>query len=124
FGEGFNKLSINIFNGIRENEWIDAGQYGMVRAKKGKYSKVEMLLRDRNLHYLQNSGFSIGQGKQVEFPFSIRVGNNLMVLTRVGKEDSKNYNNLLSEGQTIPKGVTAVYERAEYTGDYKQWKGA
>lgn len=118
------KVTINIFNGIREEEWVDAGQYGMIRVKKGKYTKVEKVLRDRNLSYLRGAGFSTTADSQIEFPFSINVFGTLYTLSRVGKMDAKNFNTLLSEGETIPKGVSAIYEKAEYTGDYKQWKAA
>ncbi len=118
------KVSVNIFNGIRENEWVDAGQHGMVRVKKGKFSKVEKVLRDRNLSYLRSGGFNTTVDSQMEFPFSVRIGNQLYTLTRVGRQEAKSFNTLLSEGETIPKGISAVYERSEFTGDYKQWKAA
>lgn len=118
------KVSVNIFNGIRENEWVDAGVHGMIRTKKGKFSKVEKVLRDRNLSYLRSGGFNTTADSQIEFPFSVRIANQLYTLTRVGRSDAKSFNTLLSEGETIPKGVSAVYERSEFTGDYKQWKAA
>jgi len=118
------KVTVNVYNGIRENEWIDAGVHGMIRTKKGKYTKVDKILRDRNLSYLRSGGFNTTVDSQIEFPFSVRVGAQLFTLSRVGRADAKSFNTLLSEGETIPKGVSAVYERSEFTGDYKQWKGA
>lgn len=118
------RVTVNIFNGIRQDEWVDAGEHGMVRVKKGEYTKVEKVLRDRNLSYLRKSGFTTTPDRQVEFPFSIRVGNTLFTLSRVGRQNAKNYSTLLAEGDIIPKGVSAVYERSEFTGDYKQWEAA
>lgn len=117
--EADNTIKINMFNGIRP---VGVG---------GKFNAVEKLMRDQNWFYLNRLGFQFGEGKSVQFPYSIRYGKDGQLYTlvsverRLPGEEHKmgkvSMDQMLSEGEYIPSGVIATYTIDSLKGSRQQF---
>jgi hypothetical protein len=123
-------MSVDIFNAIRTKEKAINTQGIAIEGfkKTGKYDATEKALMTKNIGSIEASGFNTttaGKKTEIEFPYSVKVNGSTYQLRSVGKEEGKGEPlSLIAKGETIPKGVTAVYEKITPKGSRGQWKAA
>lgn len=110
-------VQVDIFGGIR----------AVAVAKP--HTKMESVMFQDNLQYLDSRGMKRVEGGGVSFPWSYNYKGTLYTLQEIHKKDKSGNTyirrgDFIERGENSPQGIKAIYAPAEYRGSTRQFRSA